>query len=93
MANEHGDVSDEELEAVALRVRAHRRRTLMAKLAGSGIAFFGLVAGFAASAVLTSMDLESLGRRAFWIVWVIFVVAGAFAYKTLEPKQHVDDLE
>lgn len=90
---EEHDVNDAELDAVAARVRAHRRRELAAKLAGSSIALVGMVAGCASNWILRGTDLDWLAGRAFWIVFVLFVVAGAFVYKLLEPKQHLDDIE
>ena len=67
------DVTDEELDALTARIRAHRRKKKMAMLVGGGIAFGGLVLGIAANYGLSD---TGLGGRAFWIIAALFVTLG-----------------
>ncbi len=97
------EVTDEELERVAARVRSIRRRELRAKLVGVAVAV-GLAVGlFAGSYVVIPAPprevraLATSGRsgetRIRVFVAALGFLVGAFVYTRLAPREHPDDDE
>lgn len=79
------DVTDAELEALALRVREIQRKNQLARIAGGGI---GVVALLAGGAVL---HLTSVRLFAAIVGGGLMLLAG-YVWRSLESKVHVDDL-
>lgn len=87
-AGEPREPTDEELAALASRIRRHRRRALLAKVCGVGVAFvlssFGLVIGW-------FLVRGREGGRLFLAFGMVGVAAGAFVYKLLDPPGDPSD--
>lgn len=97
------DITDEELEGVAARVRSIRRRELRARLIGVAVAV-GLAAGlFGATYLVVPAEVDEPGlvrtssssdfRRIRIFIAALGFAGGVFVYSRLTPREHPDDVE
>lgn len=84
-------MDDDDLEAFRGRIRAHRRKQMMAKAVGVAIGLFGLVPAFLLARFLSFGD--DFSGRVFWLAWAAMLFLGGVVWRFLEPKQHVDEIE
>ncbi|MGE0791080.1 MAG: hypothetical protein AB7S26_35740 [Sandaracinaceae bacterium] len=102
------DITDEQLDRIAARIRSIRRRESLAKLVGAALALVlggGLFLGSflvlpgertsgseVAGAYRTYRSNRGLSALRFGL-GALGVMAGAFAYRKLSPKEDPNDVE